>query len=82
MAIRNRYKNSKDTFFGGSGVVIPMRRRQESQPLDPNGVIKQEHLDQIMQEAREQWGYQPETDELMTELDPSKEQEGDNHDQN
>ena len=62
-------RNSTETFFGRVGSVIPIRPKatesstKSSASEAQDSALPQEMLDQIVQEAREQWGYQPEADE-------------------
>lgn len=70
--ITKETRNSKETFIGGAGSVIPFRtkstecstKKSANEALD--SALPKEFLAQIEQEAREQWGYQPEMDELGT----------------
>lgn len=66
--ITKEVRNSKETIFGGAGSVIPRPKVTKSSTKNSaseaqNSALPQEMLDQIFQEAREQWGYQPESDE-------------------
>ena len=67
--ITKETRNSTRSFFGGAGSIIPFRPKstecstKNSASEAQDSALPQEMLDQIFQEAREQWGYQPETDE-------------------
>jgi len=67
--ITKETRNSKETFIGGAGRVIPFRPKatecstKNSASEAQVSALPKEMLDQIFQEVREQWGYQPESDE-------------------
>ena len=62
-------RNSTRSFFGGAGSVIPFRPKatecstMNSASEAQVSALPKEFLEQIEQEAREQWDYQPEADE-------------------
>ena len=62
-------RNSTESFFGGAGSIIPFRPKatecstKNSASEAQSSALPQEIIDQLNQEAREQWGYQPEADE-------------------
>ena len=68
MVLSKVTKNSKRTFFGGSGSLIPMRRITPKPAKKNSGTtgsssVSQDELDKIAQEAREQFGASPTKEE-------------------
>ena len=65
-------RNSTRSFFGGAGSVIPFRPKsteystKNSKSEEQSSALQQDLIDQLNQEDREQWGYQPEMDESGT----------------
>lgn len=70
--IREEWRKGETCFGGGSGTIIPFRPKatesstKNSASEVQSSALPQEMLDQIFQEAKEQWGYQPESDEPGT----------------
>jgi hypothetical protein len=71
MTVSRRIRNSKRSFLGGGmGVLIPIGTRQKNasreslktEDSSSQSAIPSEWIEQIGQEAREQMGYQPETE--------------------
>ena len=67
--IREEWRKGETCFGGGSGTIIPFRPKstefstKSSASEAQDSALPKNLIDQLNQEAREQWGYQPETDE-------------------